>query len=77
MICLAAAIVQFIILGIHNNFGILYTYLMDDLKAEPSDTGKISKSSDVLPIVPSERRGGPGPFSPIGKRWTANRSQAL
>lgn len=40
IICLAAAIIQFIILGIHNNFGILYTYFMNDLHAEPSDTGK-------------------------------------
>ena len=44
MICLAAAIIQFIILGIHNNFGILYTYFMNDLNAEPSDTGNISPS---------------------------------
>lgn len=40
IICLAAAIIQFIILGIHNNFGILYTYFLNDLHAEPSDTGK-------------------------------------
>lgn len=37
IICLAAAMIQFIILGIHNNFGILYTYLISDLRAEPSD----------------------------------------
>lgn len=44
IICLAAANIQFIILGIHNNFGILYTYFMNDLHAEPSDTGNISPS---------------------------------
>lgn len=42
IICLAAAVIQFIILGIHNNFGILYTYFMKDLNAKPADTGKIS-----------------------------------
>ena len=42
IICLAAAIIQFIILGIHNNFGILYTYFMKDLNADPTDAGKIS-----------------------------------
>lgn len=41
IICLAAAMIQFIILGIHNNFGILYTYLISDLRAEPSDAGTI------------------------------------
>lgn len=41
IICLAAAIIQFIILGIHNNFGILYTYFMKDLNAEPADTAWI------------------------------------
>lgn len=40
IVCIAAALVQFIILGIHNNFGILYTYLMEDLKANPADTGR-------------------------------------
>ena len=44
IICLAAAVIQFIILGIHNNFGILYTYFMTDLKADPADTGKMSPS---------------------------------
>ena len=44
IICLAAAVIQFIMLGIHNNFAILYTYLMNDLQAEPSDTGNISQS---------------------------------
>ncbi|XP_073247275.1 monocarboxylate transporter 10-like [Porites lutea] len=38
IICIAAAICQFIIMGIHNNFGILYTYFMRDLKADPADT---------------------------------------
>ena len=42
IICIAAAICQFIIMGIHNNFGILYTYLMKDLRADPADTGKLS-----------------------------------
>ena len=40
IVCIAAALVQFIILGIHNNFGILYTYLMEDLKVNPADTGR-------------------------------------
>lgn len=39
VICLAAAVIQFIILGIHNNFGILYTYLMKDLEADPTVAG--------------------------------------
>ena len=43
IICIAAAICQFIIMGIHNNFGILYTYLMKDLKADPADTGELSQ----------------------------------
>lgn len=37
VICIAAAVIQFIILGIHNNFGILYTSLIGDLHAKPSD----------------------------------------
>ncbi|KAM7430136.1 hypothetical protein ABFA07_019109 [Porites harrisoni] len=41
IICIAAAIIQFIILGIHNNFGILYTYFMKDLDADPADTAWI------------------------------------
>lgn len=41
IICLAAAIIQFIVLGIHNNFGILYTYFMKDLNANPTDAGKL------------------------------------
>ena len=41
IICIAAAICQFIIMGIHNNFGILYTYLMRDLKADPADTSEL------------------------------------
>ena len=40
IICMAAAIIQFIILGIHNNFGILYTSLISDLHFKPSDAGK-------------------------------------
>ena len=44
IICIAAAIIQFIILGIHNNFGILYTYFMKDLDADPADTGESSPS---------------------------------
>ena len=43
IICIAASICQFIIWGIHNNFGILYTYLMKDLKADPADTGESSQ----------------------------------
>ena len=39
VICIAAAVIQFIILGIHNNFGILYTSLIGDLHAKPSDAG--------------------------------------
>ena len=42
VICVAAAAIQFIILGIHNNFGILYTYFMKDLNADPTDAGKMS-----------------------------------
>lgn len=41
IICLAAAIIQFIVLGIHNNFGILYTYFMKDLNANPTDAAWI------------------------------------
>ena len=41
IICIAAAICQFIIMGIHNNFGILYTYFMKDLKADPADTSEL------------------------------------
>ena len=41
IICIAAAICQFIIMGIHNNFGILYTYFMRDLKADPADTSEL------------------------------------
>lgn len=41
IICLAAAVIQFIILGIHNNCSILYTYLMKDLNTGPSETGNI------------------------------------
>ena len=43
IICIAAAICQFVIWDIHNNFGILYTYLMRDLKADPADTGELSQ----------------------------------
>ena len=48
IICIAAAICQFIIMGIHNNFGILYTYLMKDLRADPADTGKLSILTAVV-----------------------------
>ena len=41
IICIAAAICQFLIMGIHNNFGILYTYFMRDLKADPADTSEL------------------------------------
>lgn len=41
IICLAAAVIQFIILGIHNSCSILYTYLMRDLNTGPSETGNI------------------------------------
>ena len=41
IICIAAAMCQFIIMGIHNNFGILYTYFMRDLKADPADTSEL------------------------------------
>ncbi|CAH3160523.1 unnamed protein product [Pocillopora meandrina] len=41
IICMAAAIIQFIILGIHNNFGILYTSLISDLHFKPSDAAWI------------------------------------
>ena len=40
VICIAASFVQFVILGIHNSFGIFYTFLMRDLDTDPSDTGK-------------------------------------
>ena len=40
IICIAASLVQFVILGIHNSFGIFYTYLMRDLSTDPSDTGR-------------------------------------
>jgi len=38
IICVAASVIQFIILGIHNNCSILYTYLMKDLNTGPSET---------------------------------------
>ena len=41
VICVAAAVIQFIILGIHNNCSIWYTYLMKDLNTGPSETGNI------------------------------------
>jgi len=41
IICVAASVIQFIILGIHNNCSILYTYLMKDLNTGPSETGNI------------------------------------
>lgn len=37
VICLAAAVIQFVIFGIHNNFGVLYTHLMRDLKVDPTE----------------------------------------
>lgn len=40
VICIAASFVQFVILGIHNSFGVFYTYLMRDLSTEPSETGR-------------------------------------
>ena len=43
VICLAAAVIQFIILGIHNNFGILYTSLTKDLQMDPTDAGKYDR----------------------------------
>ena len=39
VICLAAAVIQFVIFGIHNNFGVLYTHLMRDLKVDPTEGG--------------------------------------
>lgn len=39
VVCFVGFVVQFIIFGVHNSFGILFTYLMKDLKSEPSDTG--------------------------------------
>jgi hypothetical protein len=39
VICCAGFVVQFIVLGIHNSFGILFTYLMMDLKSGASETG--------------------------------------
>ncbi|KAK2569119.1 Monocarboxylate transporter 10 [Acropora cervicornis] len=41
VICLAAAVIQFITLGIHNNFGILYTYLIKDLQVDPTEAAWI------------------------------------
>jgi len=41
IICVAASVIQFIIVGIHNNCSILYTYLMKDLNTGPSETGNI------------------------------------
>ena len=41
IICVAAAVIQFIILGIHNSYSVLYTYLMKDMNTEPSETGNI------------------------------------
>lgn len=38
IICVAAAVIQFIILGIHNSYSVLYTYLMKDMNTEPSET---------------------------------------
>lgn len=46
-ICAAGFMVQFLVLGIHNSFGILYMYLMRDLEAPASDTG-LSRRLSVL-----------------------------
>ena len=51
VICLVAAVIQFIILGISNNYSILYTYLMKDLNTGPSETGNVYRLIlDVISI---------------------------
>lgn len=41
MICGAAFVTQFIVMGIHNSFGILYTTLLEEYKRSKAETGEI------------------------------------
>ena len=40
MICGAAFVTQFIVMGIHNSFGILYTTLLEEYKRSKAETGE-------------------------------------
>ena len=39
----AAFVIQFIVLGLQNNVGIVFAALLDEFKKSKSETGKISK----------------------------------
>lgn len=43
IVCLAAAVVQFVVLGIHNSFGILYIVFVREYGWSKALTGKLVK----------------------------------
>lgn len=54
VICVVASVIQFIMVGIHNNYSILYTYLMKDLNTGPSETGNIYIYRLILDVISTE-----------------------
>ena len=40
VICAAAFVTQFIVMGVHNSFGILYTTLLEEYKKSKAETGE-------------------------------------
>ena len=49
IICLAAAVVQFVVLGIHNSFGILYIAFVREYGWSKALTGRVEPFSSLVP----------------------------
>ena len=48
IVCLAAAVVQFVVLGIHNSFGILYIVFVREIGWSKALTGKLEPFSSLV-----------------------------
>ena len=48
VVCIAAAVVQFVVLGIHNSFGILYIVFVREFGWSKALTGKLQPFSTLL-----------------------------
>ena len=56
LVCLAGFITQFIVLGIQNNTGILYTALLDEYKRSKGQTGTVHLQGRISVLVANWNR---------------------
>ena len=51
VVCCGTFSVNFIVFGIHNSFGVVYEYLVDEKNMGEAETGKIKSQTTVLRLI--------------------------